>query len=72
MRCLYALHMKIPKWLFLRRPWKKKLIYPDVIRAFSDVEKPFLSSDLAALTAISVNKKRLYNVREGSDYPAAG
>ena len=43
-----------------------KLIYPTAnpsllwrIRAFSDVEKPFLFSDLAALTAKSENKKGL-------------
>ena len=55
-----------------------KLIYPTAnpsllwrIRAFSDVEKPFLFSDLAALTAKSETKKRLLNVREGSDYTAA-
>ena len=41
------------------------------IRAFSDVEKPFYVSDLAVIAAKSENKKRLFNVREGSDYPAA-
>ena len=39
-----------------------------LIRAFFDVEKPRSFSDLAALTAESENKKRLFNVREGSDY----
>ena len=34
-----------------------------IIRAFSDVEKP----DLAVKAAKSENKKRLYNVKEGSD-----
>ena len=34
-----------------------------VIRAFSDVGKPFLFSDLAAKAARSENKKRLFNVR---------
>ena len=38
-----------------------------IIRAFSDVEKPFLFSDLAVKAAKSENKKRLYNVKEGSD-----
>ena len=38
-----------------------------VIRAFSDIEKPFLFSDLAALTPKSENKKWLFNVTVGSD-----
>ena len=33
-----------------------------IIRAFSDIEKPFLFSDLAALTAKSENKNSLYNI----------
>ena len=37
----------------------------------SDIEKPFSFSDLAAFTAKSENGKRLFNAREGSDYPAA-
>ena len=37
-----------------------------VIRSFSDVEKPFLFSDLAVEAAKSKNKKRFFNVREGS------
>ena len=61
-----------------------------LIRAFSDVEKPYFS-DSAALTAKSENKKafqrqrrlglkppnhkikkkRLFNVKDGSDYPTA-
>ena len=31
-----------------------------VIRAFSDIEKPFLFSDLAALIAKSENKKKAF------------
>ena len=38
-----------------------------VIRAFSDVEKPFLFSDLAAKATKSENKKRLFNAWEGSN-----
>ena len=39
-----------------------------VIRAFSDVQKPFLFSDLAVKAASQKIKKRFFNVREGSDY----
>ena len=39
-----------------------------LIQAFTDGEKPFLFSDLAALAAKSENKKRLFNIREGSEY----
>ena len=38
-----------------------------VIRAFSDVEKPFFISDLAVSAAKSENKRRLFSVREGFD-----
>ena len=37
------------------------------MRTVSDVEKPFLFSDLAARVARSENQKRLINVREDSD-----
>ena len=42
-----------------------------LIRTFSDVGKPFLFANLEALSAKSENKKRLFNVREGLDYPTA-
>ena len=38
-----------------------------VVQAFSDVEKPFLFSDLAVKAAKSENKKRLFNARDGSN-----
>ena len=38
------------------------------LQPFSDVEKPFVFSELAAKAAKSKNKKRLSKVREGSDY----
>ena len=38
-----------------------------VIRAFCDVEKPSLFSDLAVKTAKLENIKKLFSVKEGSD-----
>ena len=38
-----------------------------VIRAFRDVEKPVLISDLAVTAAKSENIKRFFNVRDGSN-----
>ena len=51
-----------------------KFIYSTANPSFSDVKRSFLFSDLATLTGKSENnnnKKRLLNIREGSDYPAA-
>ena len=38
-----------------------------VIRALSDVKKPFLFSDLVVKAAKSENEKRLFIIREGLD-----
>ena len=40
-------------------------------RLHQEVKKPFLFSDLAVLAAKSENKKRLVNVRDSMDCPAA-
>ena len=42
----------------------------NVVQAFSDTEKPFLFSDLAALKSLKPPNqkiKRLFNVRKGAD-----
>ena len=49
-------HGEISKRLFPRRPCQLNLFTQLLMQAVSDVEKPFLFSDLAALAAKSENK----------------
>ena len=68
-------HGRVPiyfhKWLFPQRPCQQNLFIQMLIRAFHDNQKPFLFSDLMVKATKSENKKGLFNVREGSDYPTA-